>query len=202
VNVAVIGMTPLGIVTGACLSNFGHVVRCFDADENKIALLNKNERVLDEPGLEEVIALGIESDRLSFTTDMAEAVRMSLCLFVTVSGDRVLDTARALGEVIRDVKAFRIVAIKTVVPPGTSRVVSDAIANAIDGRWPPVDVVYNPSRLRAGRAVEDFIAPDIVIIGADDPRTTTLVLELYKNVVGGRVVLATMGAQEAENYRR
>ena len=188
-TLGVIGVGYVGLVTGACMAEMGNHVVCYDIDEDKIARLNDGDIPIYEPGLETYIARNREAGRLEFTTDVAKAVAHGLFQFVAVgtppdedgSADlkHVLAVARAIGEHMDE---YRIVVNKSTVPVGTADKVQAEIRSALDERGVSheFDVVSNPEFLKEGAAINDFMKPDRIIVGTDNPRTTELLRTLYE----------------------
>jgi UDPglucose 6-dehydrogenase len=185
-NVGVIGTGYVGLVTGACLADFGHDVVCVDVDERRIAQLRQGDVPFFEPELREVVTRNLSRGRLAFTTDVNAAVQHGLAIFVAVgtpegvagSADlsQVVNAARAIGACMRE---YRVVVTKSTVPIGTARLVQEAVRSAMPTPV-PFDVVSNPEFLREGAAVNDFLRPDRVVIGADNPPAAALVREIYR----------------------
>ena len=185
-RVAMIGTGYVGLVSGACFADFGHVVTCIDKDASKIARLEQGEIPIFEPGLEQLVAANVREGRLSFTTEAAQAVREADAVFIAVGtpsrrGDGYADLSyvyAAAEEVARLVDGFTVVVTKSTVPVGTG----DEI-EAIFARVRPdadVAVVSNPEFLREGAAIEDFKRPDRVVVGTTEPRAQDLMRELYR----------------------
>jgi len=187
-KVTVFGSGYVGLVTGACLAEVGNDVLCIDVDAGKIERLNRGEVPIHEPGLDAIIQRNMASSRLRFTTDIDKAVEHGLFLFVAVgtppdedgSADLqyVLAVARSIGERLND---YRIVVNKSTVPVGTADKVRDAILAVLKERGSVVefDVVSNPEFLKEGAAIDDFMKPDRIVVGTDNPRTTELLRALY-----------------------
>ena len=179
-RVTVFGTGYVGLVTGACLADAGNHVLCVDVDADKIERLERGEIPIYEPGLEAVVKRSREGGRLAFTTDAAAGVAHGLFQFVAVgtppdedgSADLkyVLDVARTIG---RQIEEYRIVVNKSTVPVGTADKVKAAIQMELDARGKTLefDVVSNPEFLKEGAAIEDFMKPDRIIVGTDNPRT-------------------------------
>jgi UDPglucose 6-dehydrogenase len=201
-RIAVVGTGYVGLVVGACLAENGNTVSCVDVDVDKIAALNRGEVPIYEPGLEELIARNRQEDRLSFTTDLAGAVRASEIVFIAVgtpqdedgSADltHVLAAAEAIGRAMNGPK---IVVDKSTVPVGTAALVRRAI-QAVTAH--PVAVCSNPEFLKEGAAVDDFLRPDRVVIGADDARTEAVMRELYEPFVRTGKPILCMDTASAE----
>ncbi len=185
-RVAMIGTGYVGLVSGACFADFGHVVTCIDKDAGKIERLHRGEMPIYEPGLESLVAENVRAGRLFFTTDAAEAVSEADAVFIAVGtpsrrGDGHADLSyvyAAAEEVAGYVKGFTVVVTKSTVPVGTGDEVE-----AIMRRTAPdadVAVVSNPEFLREGAAIGDFKRPDRVVVGAEDERAREVMRELYR----------------------
>lgn len=187
-KVTVFGSGYVGLVTGACLAEVGNEVLCIDISQDKIDGLNKGVLPIHEPGLEALIARNMAQKRLSFSTDVDTAVAHGLFQFIAVgtppdedgSADLqyVLTVARSIGQRMQD---YRVVVNKSTVPVGTADKVRGAIAAELDARGQAVefDVVSNPEFLKEGAAIEDFMKPDRIVVGTDNPRTYELLRALY-----------------------
>ena len=187
-KVTVFGSGYVGLVTGACLAEVGNEVLCVDVDAVKVALLEEGGIPIYEPGLEELVQRNREAGRLAFTTDMERGVDHGLFQFIAVgtppdedgSADlaHVLEVARTIGRHMTD---YRVVIDKSTVPVGTADRVVATLREELDGRGAHVDfdVVSNPEFLKEGAAVEDFMRPARIVVGADDPRTLNLLRMLY-----------------------
>ncbi|MGH8503719.1 MAG: UDP-glucose dehydrogenase family protein [Gammaproteobacteria bacterium] len=187
-NVTIYGSGYVGLVTGACLANVGNHILCVDVDAGKIERLSRGEIPIYEPGLEDLVRDNLEAGRLSFTLDPERGVKHGLFQFIAVgtpadedgSADlrHVLTVARSIAKHLDE---YRIVVNKSTVPVGTADRVRDTIQKALAARGARVefDVVSNPEFLKEGAAIEDFIKPDRIIIGTDNPRTGELMRALY-----------------------
>jgi UDPglucose 6-dehydrogenase len=185
-RIAMIGTGYVGLVSGACFSEFGVDVVCVDKDEKKIARLKKGEIPIYEPGLEALVANNVKAGRLSFTTDLAAAVPGADAVFIAVGtpsrrGDGHADLSyvfAAAEEIARAMKGYTVVVTKSTVPVGTGREVAKRIRKArADADF---DVVSNPEFLREGSAISDFMRPDRVVIGAESERSQAAMKELYR----------------------
>ena len=206
-KVTIFGSGYVGLVTGACLAETGNQVVCVDVDADKIARLNAGEIPIFEPGLDPLVRQGRESGRLKFTTDLAEGVAHGLFQFIAVgtppdedgSADlqHVVSVARSIGETMTD---YRIIVDKSTVPVGTADMVKAEIAGALAARKEEVefDVVSNPEFLKEGAAIDDFMKPDRVIIGTDNPRTAELLRSLYEPFNRNRDRVIVMDVRSAE----
>jgi UDPglucose 6-dehydrogenase len=201
-RIGVIGTGYVGLVVGACLAENGNAVICVDKDADKIATLKGGEIPIYEPGLEELISRNVAEERLSFSTDLADAVRRSDILFVAVgtpqdedgSADltHVLEVAREIGRAMNGPK---VIVNKSTVPVGTAARVRGVISETTKQ---PFSVVSNPEFLKEGVAVEDFLKPDRVVIGTDDPKVEALMLELYEPFVRTGHPILVMDPASAE----
>jgi len=183
-NIAVVGTGYVGLVTGTCLAETGNQVICVDIDENKVNRMRKGEVPIYEPHLDVYFERNINHNRLSFTTDLVEAVDKSDIIFLALptppgedgSADLsyILEVADQLGKIMN---GYKIIIDKSTVPVGTADLVKDTIAKNYHGDFA---VVSNPEFLREGFAVEDFMKPDRVVIGTSDVRAKQVLEELYK----------------------
>ena len=187
-NVTIYGSGYVGLVTGACLAEVGNHVVCMDVDHGKIDRLNRGEVPIYEPGLDELLHRSMELGRIEFTTDIEKAVDHGLFQMIAVGtppdedGSADLQYVLAVAESIgRHIDEYKIVINKSTVPVGTAEKVRARIQQLLDERKASVefDVVSNPEFLKEGAAIEDFMKPDRVIIGTDNPRTTELLRMLY-----------------------
>ena len=205
-EIGVIGSGYVGLVAGACLAEVGNDVVCADIDEAKVARLNDGDIPIYEPGLEPLIERNLAAGRLSFTTDVAAAVRASHVIFIAVgtppdedgSADmkHVLAVARTIGQ---SVEQETVVITKSTVPVGTARRVRDAIAAETDHT---VHVCSNPEFLKEGNAVADFMKPDRVVVGVDSEYAADVLRELYDPFVrtGRSIIVMDAPAAEITKY--
>jgi UDPglucose 6-dehydrogenase len=205
-KIAVIGTGYVGLVAGACLSETGNDVVCADIDERKISGLNNGVIPIYEPGLEPLIESNLAAGRLTFTTDVAAAVRASDIIFIAVgtppgedgSADlqHVLAVANTIGEAMNGEK---IVITKSTVPVGTARLVREAIEKKAQH---PVHVCSNPEFLKEGAAVEDFMKPDRVVLGVDSEYAAEVLRDLYSPFVrtGASILIMDVPAAEITKY--
>lgn len=206
-KIGMIGTGYVGLVTGTCFAESGNDVICVDINAEKVERLNRGEVPIYEPGLDELVKRNKAEERLHFTTKIEEAVEASLMLFIAVgtppgedgSADLtyVLNAARDIG---RHMKSFKIIVDKSTVPVGTGDLVRKVIAEELARRGEnvPFDVVSNPEFLKEGNAIDDFMKPDRVVVGCDDPRTAELMKELYAPFVRTEKPILTMDVRSAE----
>jgi UDPglucose 6-dehydrogenase len=201
-KISVIGTGYVGLVTGTCLAESGNDVICMDIDEKKIELLNSGVVPIYEPGLEELIRRNMSHGRLSFTTRMDHAVKNSDAVFIAVgtppgedgSADLkyVLEAAKKIGSFMN---GYKVVINKSTVPVGTGEKVRAAVASRTRHKF---DVVSNPEFLKEGAAIEDFMKPDRVVIGAGSPRAAALMQEMYAPFVRTGKPILVMDIRSAE----
>jgi len=206
-KVTIFGSGYVGLVTGACLSEVGNDVICMDVDEGKIARLNKGEIPIFEPGLDQMIERNVAAGRLRFVTDAKEAVDHGLFQFIAVGtppdedGSADLQYVLAVAESIAvNMDDYRIVVDKSTVPVGTADKVKAKIREVLAGRDVnhEFDVVSNPEFLKEGAALTDFMSPDRIVIGTDNPRTTELLRALYAPFNRNHDRLVAMDIRSAE----
>lgn len=206
-KVTVIGTGYVGLVTGACLADFGNHVLCFDVDEKKIATLKAGGIPIYEPGLKEIVAANVASGRLRFTTDVKESVAYGHIQMIAVgtppgedgSADLqyVVAAARAIGQNMTDEK---VIVDKSTVPVGTADKVRETIAAELKARKAaiPYAVVSNPEFLKEGAAVEDFMRPDRIVIGADSEHAVAAMRQLYAPFQRNHEKIMVMDVRSAE----
>jgi UDPglucose 6-dehydrogenase len=206
-NLTVVGTGYVGLVTGACLADAGNSVFCLDVDERKIKLLNQGRIPIFEPGLESIVQRNEEAGRLRFSTDVAASVahgELQILAVGTPPGEdgsadlqHVVAAARSIG---RHMQGYKVVATKSTVPVGTADKVRSAIQEELQKRKLGLDfsVVSNPEFLKEGAAVEDFMRPDRVIVGADDERAIALLRQLYVPFQRNHERIIMMSVRSAE----
>ena len=185
-RIAVIGSGYVGLVSGACFSEFGVEVTCVDNDAAKIARLQRGEIPIFEPGLDQIVQSNAANGRLHFATDLAKAVEGADAVFIAVGtpsrrGDGHADLSyvfAAAEEIAKAVKDYTVVVTKSTVPVGTGRKVAEILRKHLPET--KFDVVSNPEFLREGSAIEDFMRPDRVVIGTDSERAAGVMKELYR----------------------
>jgi UDPglucose 6-dehydrogenase len=182
-KIAVVGSGYVGLVAGACLAENGNEVICVDRDAAKIRMLQRGKIPIYEPGLEEMVRRNKAEERLTFTTALAQGVRNSEIIFVAVGTptgeDGSADLQHVLGvarDVARAMNGYKVIVNKSTVPVGTAQRVREIVRRETTH---PFSVVSNPEFLKQGAAIDDFMKPDRVVIGAEDPRATELMRELY-----------------------
>ena len=186
-NVAIVGTGYVGLVTGACFAEFGMNVHCVDSDATKIARLNKGEIPIYEPGLDTLVERNAKAGRLTFSTDLDRAVRESLVVFIAVGtpqdshhGRADLSYVVAVAEQIAGaLNGYKVVVTKSTVPVGTGARIKGIILERSKGAH-PFSVASNPEFLREGSAIEDFMRPNRVVIGAEEPQAIAILKDLYR----------------------
>jgi UDPglucose 6-dehydrogenase len=185
-RIGMIGTGYVGLVSAACLSEFGHDVVCVDKDAGKIAALKAGTIPIFEPGLDEVVAANVKAGRLSFTTDLKAAVSGAQAVFIAVGtpsrrGDGHADLTyvfAAAEEIAGALDGYAVIVTKSTVPVGTSRKVEEVIRKARPEA--KFDVASNPEFLREGSAIEDFMKPDRVVVGCDTDAAREVLKEVYR----------------------
>ena len=187
-NITVVGTGYVGLVSGTCLAEVGNHVLCIDIDQSKIDRLNHGEIPIYEPGLEELVKKNVQAGRLSFSSDIKQGVDYGSIIFIAVgtppdedgSADlkHVLAVASDIGKYMND---YRVVVTKSTVPVGTADKVKNAVNTALQekGSTTSFSVVSNPEFLKEGAAVDDFLKPDRIVVGAEDERAIQLMRDLY-----------------------
>ena len=184
-NIAVVGAGYVGLVTGTCFAEFGNNVACVDVDQAKIGDLQQGQVPIYEPGLVEMVRRSLKDGRLSFSTDLRAAVQKSLVVFIAVGTPQAEDGAADLRHVIevarsiaKSLDSYKVIVTKSTVPMGTGamirRLIQENLTSSVE-----FSVASNPEFLREGSAIEDFMRPNRVVIGADDPQATAILKELY-----------------------
>ncbi len=206
-NVTIFGSGYVGLVTGACLAEVGNDVLCVDIDPVRVERLRAGEVPIFEPGLPEMVEQGLAAGRLSFSTDLAAGVAHGEVLFVAVGtpsaddGGADLGAVRSVAQTIGAAMAEpKIVVTKSTVPVGTADEVRSIIAGLLAERGLEIafDVVSNPEFLREGAAVADFMRPDRIVVGSEDPGSITVLRELYAPFNRHHDRMIVMGVRSAE----
>ncbi|OGW27858.1 MAG: UDP-glucose 6-dehydrogenase [Nitrospirae bacterium GWC2_57_13] len=205
-KLSVIGTGYVGLVTGTCFAESGNTVICMDIDEGKISLLRAGSVPIYEPGLEELIKKNTAHGRLSFTTDMSDAVRSSDVIFIAVGTPPGEDGSADLKYVIaaatqigKFMNGHKVIVNKSTVPVGTGERVRAAVAKKTKHSF---DVVSNPEFLKEGSAIDDFMKPDRVVVGADSQKAAAVMQELYAPFVrtGKPVLVMDIRSSEMTKY--
>src|SRR5262245_10005511 len=201
-KVAVVGTGYVGLVAGACFAESGNDVVCVDKDDAKVRTLKRGKMPIYEPGLEELVRRNRQEGRLSFTTMLPKAVRDSTIIFIAVGTpqgeDGSADLKHVLGvaaEIAKAMDGYKVIVDKSTVPVGTSERVREVIRR---GTTHPFSVVSNPEFLKQGAAIDDFMKPDRVVIGAEDARAQEIMLELYSPFTRTGAPIMVMDCASAE----
>jgi UDPglucose 6-dehydrogenase len=184
-HVGVIGTGYVGLVTGACFAEFGVAVTCIDKDEKKIKALKKGEVPFYEPGLEDLVKKNVKNGRLRFSTKIQDAIDSSLVIFIAVGtpprGDGSADmryVEEVAAEIAQNIRGYKVIVTKSTVPVGTGarlrKIISKKLKEQID-----FDIVSNPEFLREGAAIEDFMRPNRVVLGASSQQAIAIMKDLY-----------------------
>ena len=205
-KIAVVGSGYVGLVVGACLAENGNDVICVDSDANKIRSLKRGRIPIYEPGLEELVSRNQSEKRLMFSTGLPRAVRASQIIFIAVgtpagedgSADlkHVVDVAK---ELARAMNGYKVIVIKSTVPAGTTARLREVVGREATH---PFNIVSNPEFLKQGAAIDDFMRPDRVVIGVEDPRAADLMRALYAPFTrtGAPVMVMDCASAELSKY--
>jgi UDPglucose 6-dehydrogenase len=207
-RIAMVGTGYVGLVSGACFSEFGVAVTCVDKDAGKIARLKRGEIPIYEPGLDQIVDGNVRAGRLEFTTDLAAAVKGADAVFIAVGtpsrrGDGHADLSYVFGaaeEIAHALTGYAVVVTKSTVPVGTGRRVAEIIRKTRPGvRF---DVVSNPEFLREGSAIHDFMRPDRVVIGSESERAKEVMREVYRPLylIETPMIFTTIETAELTKY--
>ena len=203
-KIAMIGTGYVGLVSGVCFSDFGHDVVCVDKNPDKIAMLERGEVPIFEPGLDALIEKNVAAGRLSFTTDLASAVDGAEAVFIAVGtptrrGDGHADLTYVMAaaeEIAQAITGYTVVVTKSTVPVGTNRQVKQVIAKA--NPKADFDVASNPEFLREGAAIEDFMKPDRVVVGVQNERAAEVMAQIYRPLYLREFPIITTDLESAE----
>ena len=184
-RICVVGSGYVGLVTGACLADFGMQVTNVDKDIAKVESLKNGQIPIYEPGLEQIVRKNVHEGRLVFTTDLGPALEQAQAIFIAVGtppredGSSDLTFVRQVAQSIAEhLNGFKVIVTKSTVPIGTGRMIEEIMSNGKSGEV-PFAVVSNPEFLREGSAIEDFLHPDRLVIGSRDPRAIEIMLDIY-----------------------
>ena len=206
-RLTIFGSGYVGLVTGACFAEAGNNVLCVDVDEKKVEMLRRGESPIYEPGLEDMLKKNLAAGRIAFTTDAAEGVKHGLFQFIAVGtppdedGSADLRYVLAVAESIgRNLNEYRVVVTKSTVPVGTADKVKAKIEATMQQRGVHVefDTVSNPEFLKEGAAITDFMKPDRIVVGTDNPRTAELLKALYDPFTRNRDRMIVMDVRSSE----
>src|SRR5688572_3329234 len=201
-KISVVGTGYVGLVAGACFAESGNDVTCVDNNDAKVRMLRRGKMPIYEPGLEELVRRNAEEGRLTFTTNLTKTVREAEILFIAVGTpegeDGSADLKHVLGvarDIAKAMNGYKVIVDKSTVPVGTSAKVRDVIRRETTH---PFSVVSNPEFLKQGAAIEDFMKPDRVVIGAEDDRAREMMLELYSPFTRTGAPIMVMDCASAE----
>lgn len=208
-RLSVIGVGYVGLVTGACFSEMGNDVTCYDIDRKKTEKLKRGVIPIYEPGLENLVRKNFAQGRLRFTTDIKDAVEDAFIIFIAVGtpsgrrGEASLDAIfEAARNIARNMNSYKIIVTKSTVPVGTTDKVAQVIQENVKDQNLEFDVVNNPEFLKEGAAVEDFMFPDRIIIGCSNARVAQIMKELYApfSRTGEKVTVMDIRSSEMTKY--
>ncbi len=206
-RLTIFGSGYVGLVTGACLAEVGNNVLCVDVDERKVEMLKRGESPIYEPGLDDLLRKNLAAGRLNFTTDAVEGVKHGLFQFIAVGtppdedGSADLKYVLAVAETIgKNIGEYRVVVTKSTVPVGTADKVKAKINSTLQARGAQAefDVVSNPEFLKEGAAINDFMKPDRIVVGTDNPRTAELLKALYDPFTRNRERMIVMDVRSSD----
>jgi UDPglucose 6-dehydrogenase len=205
-NISIIGTSYVGIITGTCFAESGNNVICVHVDRENVKGFADDRTPLREPGLVDLILKNLKEGRLSFTSNIHQAVKASFIIFIAVgteingnsSMDRsmIINVSRSIG---RSIDNYKIIVIRSIVPFGTTELVRQIIREFTDVEF---DVAYNPEYLNEGSSIEDFMKPDWVVIGFDKPSVAGIIKELYSPYMSSSdgFILAPIKSAELATY--
>ncbi len=203
-NICVIGTGYVGLVTGTCFADFGVNVVCVDKDAEKIAMLNRGDIPIYEPGLKELVHKNVGQKRLSFTTDLGESIKKSLAIFIAVGTPPRDDGSADLsyieevaGTIAENLNGYKVVVTKSTVPVGTGSLIEKIIEKGQTGSH-KFDVASNPEFLREGSAIEDFMRPNRVVVGARSSQAIAILKDLYSPLYLIETPFIVTGIETAE----
>jgi UDPglucose 6-dehydrogenase len=203
-KICVVGSGYVGLVTGACLADFGMTVTNVDKDESKVARLCAGEIPIYEPGLDELVRKNVEAGRLRFSTELGPAVQDATAIFIAVGtppradGSSDLSFVREVAEQIGTfLNGYKVIVTKSTVPIGTGRMI-ERIVEEVSGGEHEFAVVSNPEFLREGSAIEDFLQPDRLVVGSRDPRAIDVMLDIYSPLRVADVPFVVTDTESAE----
>lgn len=202
-NICMVGTGYVGLVTGACLADFGMDVTCIDKDETKVEMLRKGVSPIYEPGLEELIHKNEKAGRLHFSMDLRDAIERALVIFIAVGTppkddgspdlSYIFDVATSIAE---HMNGYKVVVTKSTVPTGTGKQIEEILRTRNGGF--KFSVVSNPEFLREGSAIEDFMRPDRVVIGSRDEEAIAIVKDVYSPLQTAGVPFVVTDVESAE----
>ncbi|MEL7252702.1 MAG: UDP-glucose/GDP-mannose dehydrogenase family protein [Pseudomonadota bacterium] len=203
-KIAMIGTGYVGLVSGVCFSDFGHDVVCVDKDPAKIETLKQGDIPIFEPGLQDLVTKNVAAGRLSFTTDLEEAITGAAAIFIAVGtptrrGDGHADLTYVMAaaeEVAKLAKDYVVIVTKSTVPVGTNRQVKQTVRKANPDL--DFDVASNPEFLREGAAIDDFMKPDRVVVGVQSERAAEVMAEIYRPLYLRDFPIITTDLESAE----
>ncbi len=211
-QIGMVGTGYVGLVSGTCFAEFGIEVICVDKDKSKIERLKKGEIPIYEPGLDDLVAKQVKAGRLSFTTDLKEALEGSAAVFIAVGTPAREDDGHAdmkyvhaaAREIAQNMKGYTLIVTKSTVPVGTAQEIKKIIKEELEKRGDPsieFDICSNPEFLREGAAINDFIRPDRVVIGVESERAVEVMRDLYRPLYINETPMVVTSPETAETIK-
>lgn len=205
-EVAVIGTGYVGLVLGACTAKFGHNTVCADVDKNKIQALNNGHIPIYEPGLKELVAQGVQDNKLHFTSDVESVINNAEVIFIAVGtpmdedGQADLSYVKAVAKTIgKNLNGYKLICTKSTVPIGTGKIIKNIILN--ENPNAKFDIASNPEFLREGSAIVDFIKADRIVIGVDSQKAKELLYDIYQPLLKENVPMVVTDIVTAETIK-
>ncbi len=207
-KICIVGTGYVGLVTGACLVDFGNTVTCVDIDRKKIAQLKQGIVPFYEPGLSDLVKRGVSGGRLKFSSDLRDAVKGTRIVFICVGTPEGKDgnvnlafVTSVAKEIAHELGRYKALVLKSTVPPGTNRSLRELVAKETKGKG-NFDIISNPEFLREGSAVYDFTHPDRIVVGCITPRAKQLMSELYRPLylLGTPIIFTSPESAELTKY--
>jgi UDPglucose 6-dehydrogenase len=203
-NICVVGSGYVGLVTGACLADFGMQVTGVDKDHGKVAALRRGEVPIYEPGLRTLVRKNMEEGRLAFSTDLASAIEAAAAVFIAVGTPPLPDGSADLTfirevatSIAQHLNGYKVIVTKSTVPIGTGKMIEEIVRRGTRDRH-RFAIVSNPEFLREGSAIEDFLQPDRVVLGTRDPKAVELMLDVYSPLHAAGVPFVVTDVESAE----
>jgi UDPglucose 6-dehydrogenase len=204
IRICMVGTGYVGLVSGACMADFGHHVTCVDINADRIRALEKGEIPFYEPGLDRLVLKNVQEERLFFTTSLAEGMKKADVVFIAVqtpmseSGEADLQYVMKVGEQVGELlDGYKVIVTKSTVPVGTNRRLAEVIKSQLKTEA-EFDMASNPEFLREGSSIEDFMRPDRVVIGADTERAEKLLRDIYRPLYLLDTPMVKTGIETAE----
>ena len=207
-KITIFGSGYVGLVTSACFSEVGHEVCCIDIDQIKIKKLKQGKVDIYEPGLKEMILRNQKKQRLEFTSNLKQAISFSNLIFICVGTPESTEGSADLtsvfsvvNSIVKEIKENKVVVIKSTIPPGTGLEIQSLFEHKLKNKNLSVQIALNPEFLREGRAINDFMEPDRVIIGSEQKNIKKKLLDLYSLLISdNKIIFMDMLSAELTKY--